>query len=354
MTAGSDRDTAVTPDNFTQSFVKGAKRLLLSVVAIAVLLVLLWQYRTDLSQTSFPDAALNYDGTVTGTWLGATTILFDDGQTQILIDSFFTRPSLTDILLRRPVASDAASVNDALYQNDITRLAAIVTTHTHFDHALDLGAVANRTDAIVLGSPSAARIARGAGVPEPQISIVTGTATRQFGNFEIQLVPTEHSPFGWRGRVPLAGSIETPLETPARVTEFKAGISFSVVVRHPEGTAIVQSSSGLTRGALDNVSADVVFLGTAMLSGFGRSYAQSYWNELVTSTGVRRVFPVHFEDYTRSPVQPEAMPKVLDNFARTENWLTQFQRFWDANTTIEIPVYGTAIPLYGSIVDTST
>ena len=316
-------------------------------------MVVLWHYRTDLSKSSFPLADPARDATVTATWLGASTILFDDGQTQILVDSYLTRPGFSDLVFGTPIQSDAATVNGVLFEQGVTRLAAIVTTHTHFDHALDLGAIANRTEAIVLGSPSAARIARGAGVPETQISIVTDAAEREFGEFRVRLIPSEHSAFGWRGSVPLSGPIETPLRTPAPATAFRAGNSFSIVVSHPTGTAIVQSTTGRTNGALNDVDADVVFLGTAMLSGFGRPYAQRYWNELVTSTGATRVFPIHFDDYTKSPESPESFPKIIDNFARTERWLLEFQNFWDPGTRIEFPVYGQAIDLYGSPDDAS-
>ena len=61
---------------------------------------------------------------VTVTWLGVTTLLFDDGDTQLLIDGFFSRPSLTDILLDRPVDNDAAIINYALDEFRMRRLAA--------------------------------------------------------------------------------------------------------------------------------------------------------------------------------------------------------------------------------------
>lgn len=347
------RNRVLAAISIRETLTRIIRRIIAALVLLAIVVTILWNLRTDLSASSIPLAEPARDGAVTATWLGATTILFDDGQTQLLIDSYLTRPTLVDLLLGRPIQSDAATVNAVLYEQSVTRLAAIITTHTHFDHALDLGAVANRTEAIVLGSPSAARIARGAGVPETQISIVTDAAIREFGEFSVRLVPSAHSAFGWRGSVPLAGPIETPLRTPAPAQAFRAGNSFSIVVSHPAGTSIVQSTTGETNGALSDVDADVVFLGTAMLSGFGRPYAQRYWNELVTSTGATRVFPIHFDDYTKSPKAPESFPKVLDNFARTERWLREFQNFWDPGTRIEFPVYGQAIDLYGTTNDDS-
>ena len=65
-----------------------------------------------------------------------------------------------------------------------------------------------------------------------------------------------------------------PLAQPARAGDYRAGLSFTIVIAHPQGTAVVQASAGYTRGALDSVAADVVFLGVGMLESLGRRYAE--------------------------------------------------------------------------------
>ena len=98
---------------------------------------------------------------VTVTWFGVTTLLFDDGETQILIDGFFSRPSLADIVFSVPVQSSAAQINYVLDKFSMRRLAAIIPVHSHFDHAMDIGALANRSSASILGSATTVQIARG-------------------------------------------------------------------------------------------------------------------------------------------------------------------------------------------------
>jgi len=167
-----------------------AKRAALTITVVLVLasitVVLLWRERPSLDAIDWPSPALasaaNADA-VTVTWLGVTTLLFDDGETQILIDGFFSRPSLSDIVLRRPVDNDAATINYAMNEFRMRRLAAIIPVHSHFDHAMDVGAVANRSSASILGSESTAQVARGAGVPEDQITVVEAATSFEFGNF---------------------------------------------------------------------------------------------------------------------------------------------------------------------------
>ena len=50
---------------------------------------------------------------LTVTWFGVTTLLIDDGVTQILIDGYFSRPSLLDIALERRIEPDLVAIEVA-------------------------------------------------------------------------------------------------------------------------------------------------------------------------------------------------------------------------------------------------
>ena len=164
---------------------------------------LLWRDRPSLEQVGWPVVPEAAETALSVTWLGATTLLFDDGETQILIDGFFSRPSLADGVLHRPVSNDAAMIDFAMHQFEMRRLAAIIPQHSHYDHAMDVGAIAKRSSASVIGSESAANIVRGAGVPEDQIVIARNGTSYDFGQFAVRLVATRHAPIGWRGAVPI-------------------------------------------------------------------------------------------------------------------------------------------------------
>ncbi len=328
------------------------KRTLIAIASVVLLfsalIVWAWHQRTEITDTGLHPQVVDGspEAAVTVTWLGVTMLLFDDGETQILVDGFISRPSLFESLTQRPVTCDAPMINYVMNEYEMRRLAAIIPAHSHYDHAMDIGAIANRSSASILGSETTANIARGAGVPEDQIVVAETGSPYSFGDFTVTLVPSVHAPIGLRGEVPLAGTVDEPLELPAPITAWREGGSYSIVLSHPQGTTIVQGSAGYKQGALDDVQADVVMLGVGLLGSLGRDYAERYWQALVTSTGANRVFPVHFEDQTRPFGEITLPPKLIDNFARTAQWLREIRDTWDRDTQLYLPVFGEPVVLY--------
>src|SRR5689334_17208433 len=107
---------------------------------------------------------------VTVAWAGVTTLLIDDGASAVMTDGFFSRPGLLSVATR-PLRPSPSRIGDALARLGVTRLDAVTPVHTHFDHAMDSGAVAARTGARLLGGTSAAQIGRGADLD--RIDVVT-------------------------------------------------------------------------------------------------------------------------------------------------------------------------------------
>ena len=329
------------------------RRAVLTVIAIVIVIgiaaTLLWRDRPDLGAIDWPAPAVASSAdtdSVTVTWLGVTSLLFDDGETQILIDGFFSRPSLADILLRRPVDNDIPQINAVMNEFRMRRLAAIIPVHGHFDHAMDVGAIANRSSASIVGSESTAQLARGAGVPEDQISIAEDGASYEFGAFRVTLIAARHAPIGWRGSVPLDGVVEEPLTPPQPITAWRMGGAYTVVIEHPQGTALVQGSAGYRKYRLQNIAADVVFLGVAQLDTLGRSYTDLYWQHTVTATGSHSVYPIHFDDYTKPFGEIVLPPKIVDNFEKTAVWLDEIRRRWDVDTSLFMPEFGKPIAIF--------
>ena len=321
--------------------------IFITIISIAV--VLLWRDRPDLDAIDWPApaiaSAVNPDA-VTVTWLGVATLLFDDGETQILIDGFFSRPTLVDILLDLPVDNNAAQINFAMNEFRMRRLAAIIPVHSHFDHAMDIGEIANRSSASILGSESTAQIARGAGVPEDQITVVNGAERFQFGNFAVTLRPIGHAPIGWRGSVPLDGVIEEPLTMPQPISAWRMGGAYTVIIEHPEGTALVQGSASYRKYDLRDIAADAIFLGVGQLDSLGKDYAELYWQHTVTATGGHSVYPIHFDDFTKPFGEVTLTPRIIHNFEKTAEWLQEFRGRWDSDTSLFMPEIGKPIAIF--------
>lgn len=332
------------------TYVKRGALIVASILALlSITVVLLWRDRPDLDSIDWPTPALasaaNSDA-VTVTWLGVATLLFDDGETQLLIDGFFSRPSIADTIFGRPVYNDAPQINYAMNEFRMRRLAAIIPVHSHFDHAMDVGAIANRSSASILGSESTAQVARGAGVPEDQIIVVKEVTSVEFGNFKVTLRPVGHAPIGWRGSVPLDGVIDEPLLMPQPISAWRMGGSFTIVIEHPQGTALVQGSAAYRKYALQDIAAEVVFLGTAQLNSLGKEYAELYWQHTVTATGAHSVYPIHFDDYTKPFGVIALPPRIINDFETTAEWLDSFRRRWDSDASLFMPEFGKPIAIF--------
>ena len=318
------------------------------VIVVSVVVAALWSDRPQLSEIdwqAYPAYESRADS-VTVTWLGVSTLLFDDGNTQILIDGFFSRPSVADIVFAANVQSNAAQINRVLDDYRMRRIAAIIPVHSHYDHAMDIGAIANRSSASIIGSESTANIARGSGVPTDQIVVAENGSEYSFGDFSVRIIPSSHAPLGWGGTVPYAGSIDAPLTLPAPISAWREGQTYSIVVAHPQGTTLVQGSAGFLPGALDDVVADVVLLSAFGLENFGRKYTEQYWLSLVTSTGAKRVLPIHFDDYTQPFGSIRLSPRIIDNFVDTAGWLDTIRETWDNDVRLHLPIFGEPLVLY--------
>lgn len=325
-----------------------AGSLLLLGIAVAWYVAWRWQERPEVAQLDWPVASSTSESAerVTVTWLGITTLLFDDGETQLLVDGTFSRPGLFDLLSQRRVHSDAATINAALAEFRINRLAAIIPVHSHFDHAMDAGFVANRTQAVVLGSESTANIARGADVPVSQYQILADGETRQFGRFTIKLIESRHAPIGFGDGPPLSGTIDKPLTQPAPIRHWREGGTWSVLISHPKGTALVQGSGGFVEGALAGETADVVMLGVAGLASLGPRYVGEYWRETVVSTKATRVFPVHYEDFTQPFGEVRLFPDIVDDLPKTAKWLNELAADRRHPVSISTLPFGQTVAIY--------
>ncbi|MEX0976384.1 MAG: hypothetical protein WDZ50_04735 [Woeseia sp.] len=331
--------------------------VLLAIVATctgaAGWLAWVWQDRHAVADLEWPEAATagHQRDRVTGeqvtvTWLGITTLLFDDGVTQVLVDGTFSRIPLLDILIQRRIFSDVATINYALAEYRLDRLAAIVPVHSHFDHAMDVGHVANRTSAVVLGSESTANIALGSNVPVNQYQILANRESRQFGGFTITLIETGHAPVG-PGNVGLfPGDIEEPLRQPARIADWRSGVAWSVLIEHVAGSALVQGSAGFVENALPENSADVVFLGIGGLSSLGRDYMENYWAQTVQRTGAKHVYPVHYDDFTKPFGEIALFPKVVDDVVMTAGWIDELSGDPDYSVIVKLLPFGRPVAIF--------
>jgi len=276
-------------------------------------------------------------------FLGVSTVLVEDGRTALLVDGFFSRPGLLQVLLGK-LSPDPDAIAHGLALGEIERLDAVLVAHSHYDHALDSAEVARRTGAVVVGSASTANVARGSGFPEERIRVVEGPSELAFGDFRVTLLPSRHVPHGMA-----MGEIAEPLVPPARALDYREGGSFSILVEHPRGSLLIQASAGWIDGALAGRHADVVLLGVGALGAMDEAYRETYWREVVDAVGAARVVPIHWDDFTEPLVEPLApVPDLVDDLGATLSYLEGKSRA----TGVELAWLPLAAPVdpFGSLV----
>jgi L-ascorbate metabolism protein UlaG (beta-lactamase superfamily) len=248
-------------------------------------------------------------GRVAVRFMGTTTLLLDDGTTQILVDGFFTRPDVLPLPFVR-IAPNETVIDRAMASAGIgSRLKAVLVAHSHYDHALDAPTVARRTGARLVGSASTANIGRGAGLPDSRIDTVGHGWEHDYGNFHVTVFESPHSP-----DMHYAGEIGAKLTPPARVDRYREGGSFSFLIRHHGFSILIHPSANVCEGQYEGVRADVVFLGIGMLGNQNAQFRSKYWSHVVGTTGARLVIPIHWDNFTRSLDEDlQLPPRLIDD-----------------------------------------
>lgn len=107
------------------------------------------------------------------TYLGTTTLLFDDGTNQILFDCHVTRPSIVSCIFGR-LSTNRAIADRIIDEFRINRLRAIFISHSHYDHSMDAPYFARKCGADIYGSESSLNIARGGNMEEERLHSFSG------------------------------------------------------------------------------------------------------------------------------------------------------------------------------------
>jgi L-ascorbate metabolism protein UlaG (beta-lactamase superfamily) len=253
--------------------------------------------------TSLPGSALR------ATFLGTATILFRDGSSQIMTDGFLSRPPRSKVFSQK-LEPDIPEIQYSLERAGIRSLDALFVAHSHYDHAMDSARVASITGSDLIGSESTANIARAEYLPNLRIHTVQGGEHFRYGQFDVTVFQTPHSP---DGRYP--GKIDADIKPPLRVNDYREGLNFSFLVQHRSHRILVVSSANFVPGLFENVRVDDVFLSIGTLGKQSEEFSENYWQEVVVRTRAKRVILIHWDDFMhslREPLKPFA--PAFDSF----------------------------------------
>jgi ribonuclease BN (tRNA processing enzyme) len=201
---------------------------------------------------------------VSATFFGTSTLLFDDGETQIMIDGFLSRPSTFKVAFGK-VKTDESFIDEVLTFHDVNRLKGIFVCHSHYDHVMDAPYISQKTGATLYGSSSTINVGKGATLQESLMVEFKDGDKIQLGKFTIEVILSKHTPpFKILGKSnatdPCHPNIIEPLSQPAKSSHFIEGGTFDFYITYDnEKHFMVKASTNYLNGKLINYPTDVFF-----------------------------------------------------------------------------------------------
>jgi L-ascorbate metabolism protein UlaG (beta-lactamase superfamily) len=229
-------------------------------------------------------------GGVTVRWLGTAGFALAAEGTTILIDPYVTRLPLGAMMGKKAILPD-----DAAIERHAAKADAILVGHTHFDHALDVPAIARRTGARAYGSSSLAQLMKLHGLADRAVA-VEPYRTHEVGPFAIEFVPSVHSKLVLGLSVPSGGELTCEHLDELSPREFRCGQVWGIHIRGPGATFYHQGSADLIDDAMraDHKRVDVFLCGIA-----GRRFTRRYLPRILGALEPRIVVPTHYDDFFR-------------------------------------------------------
>jgi L-ascorbate metabolism protein UlaG (beta-lactamase superfamily) len=222
------------------------------------------------------------------TWLGTAGFRLAYQGTVVWIDPYVTRLSLRDLVARRVVPSSQVAI-DAW----IDRADAVLVGHTHFDHALDVPAIARRFGARVYGSSSLAQLMRIHGLAG-QAVVVAPHRDYEVGPFRFRFTPSRHSRLQLGLAVPYAGELTCEHVDELSPQRYRCGQVWGICVEVAGMRIYHQGSADLIEDEIRDRGVDLFLCGIA-----GRRFTPRYVERIVRALAPDRIVAAHYDDFFR-------------------------------------------------------
>lgn len=229
--------------------------------------------------------------TVQVRWLTVTSVLIEDGKTRILFDPAWTRPSIKHWLNLSEFKSDEKLVSDILRKNYLDRVDAVFASHSHFDHVMDAPMVSKLAGAVFYTDKSSERIAKAYNEPRIRTIEIIPNLEIRVGNFVITPIPRVHSQILHLFYF-LPG--EVPKDTKLSFWDYHVGDTWFFLIKHPDGTILVDQGSEPHLNALKKhaTEVDVLIQGVA-----NRKDDNVILNGYVKALKPKFFMPLHFDNF---------------------------------------------------------
>jgi L-ascorbate metabolism protein UlaG (beta-lactamase superfamily) len=196
-------------------------------------------------------------------YLGTNGYQFEFDGHALLVDPYFSRVDLLSVALGSRLQPDMARVAEGM-RHLASKVDAILVTHGHFDHLLDVPVVMSKTQARLIASASAVDIVRrlpDAGVSPEQCEAVTPGDVRRIGPWKIRVLPATHDRLF--GKVPFDQPEMHGSGPPQRAADWVCGEPLAFLIE-VGGQRIYIDSGGTPAQLPPRKPVDLAVLGMAL------------------------------------------------------------------------------------------
>ncbi len=220
------------------------------------------------------------------TYLGVNGFQFETDGHALLIDPYFTRVGLWAGALNERIESDPKSVAEGL-KHVRSRVDAILVTHAHFGHLLDVPEIMRRTHGRLIAGPTAVRLVTSFGISGTACRAVKAGSAQRIGPWTIRVFAAQHDHLF--GKIPFAG--RSTSSKPLKASDWTLGEPLAFVIE-AGGKRIYIDSGGVPGSPPDARIKDV----DLAILGVGLPDSRERFAEAVRQLRPRFIFPTHQDD----------------------------------------------------------